>query len=70
MGGRIATQVAAADASLPVAGLVLLGYPSSARTAHKLRDAHLPDQVADALRQGAATRSARPASSRRFWKLA
>ena len=27
MGGRIATQVAAADTSLPVAGLVLLGYP-------------------------------------------
>jgi uncharacterized protein len=27
MGGRIATQVAAADASLPLAGLVLLGYP-------------------------------------------
>jgi uncharacterized protein len=27
MGGRIATQVAAADAALPVAGLVLLGYP-------------------------------------------
>jgi uncharacterized protein len=27
MGGRIATQIAAADAALPVAGLVLLGYP-------------------------------------------
>jgi uncharacterized protein len=27
MGGRIATQVAAADAALPIAGLVLLGYP-------------------------------------------
>jgi predicted alpha/beta-hydrolase family hydrolase len=27
MGGRIASQVAAADASLPLAGLVLLGYP-------------------------------------------
>jgi predicted alpha/beta-hydrolase family hydrolase len=27
MGGRIASQVAAADLSLPVAGLVLLGYP-------------------------------------------
>ena len=27
MGGRIATQVAAADPDLPVAGLVLLGYP-------------------------------------------
>ena len=27
MGGRIATQVAAADPQLPLAGLVLLGYP-------------------------------------------
>src|SRR3954468_13414105 len=27
MGGRIATQVAAADRALPLAGLVLLGYP-------------------------------------------
>ena len=27
MGGRIATQVAAAEPSLPLAGLVLLGYP-------------------------------------------
>jgi uncharacterized protein len=27
MGGRIATQVAAADAALPIDGLVLLGYP-------------------------------------------
>jgi len=27
MGGRIATQVAAADATLPITGLVLLGYP-------------------------------------------
>src|SRR5205807_3066861 len=27
MGGRIATQVAAADPDLPVSGLVLLGYP-------------------------------------------
>jgi len=27
MGGRIATQVAAADPNLPIAGVVLLGYP-------------------------------------------
>ena len=27
MGGRMATHVAAADAALPVSGLVLLGYP-------------------------------------------
>jgi hypothetical protein len=43
MGGRIATQVAAADASLPVAGLVLLGYPlHPPGQPSKLRDAHLP----------------------------
>ncbi len=43
MGGRIATQVAAADAALPVAGLVLLGYPlHPPGQPAKLRDAHLP----------------------------
>ena len=43
MGGRIATQVAAADADLPVAGLVLLGYPlHPPGQPQKLRDAHLP----------------------------
>src|SRR5436305_12887022 len=43
MGGRIATQVAAADAALPIAGLVLLGYPlHPPGQPHKLRDAHLP----------------------------
>ena len=42
MGGRIATQVAAADASLPVAGVVLLGYPlHPPGQPGKLRDAHL-----------------------------
>ena len=43
MGGRIATQVAAADAALPVAGLVLLGYPlhPPGRPAER-RDKHLP----------------------------
>jgi uncharacterized protein len=43
MGGRIATQVAAADAALPVAGLLLLGYPlhSPGRRAER-RDKHLP----------------------------
>jgi predicted alpha/beta-hydrolase family hydrolase len=43
MGGRIATQVAAADAALPVAGLVLLGYPlhPPGRAAER-RDKHLP----------------------------
>jgi predicted alpha/beta-hydrolase family hydrolase len=42
MGGRIATQVAAADPDLPVAGLVLLGYPlhPPGRPAQR-RDAHL-----------------------------
>jgi len=43
MGGRIATQVAAADAESPIAGLVLLGYPlHPPGQPHKRRDAHLP----------------------------
>jgi predicted alpha/beta-hydrolase family hydrolase len=44
MGGRIATHVAAADAALPLRGLVLLGYPlhPPGRPADR-RDAHLPD---------------------------
>ena len=43
MGGRIATQVAAGDAALPIAGLVLLGYPlHPPGQPGKLRDAHLP----------------------------
>ena len=43
MGGRIATQVAAADTSLPLAGLVLLGYPlHPPGQPDRLRDAHLP----------------------------
>ena len=42
MGGRIATQVAAADTSLPVAGLVLLGYPlHPPGQPDRLRDGHL-----------------------------
>jgi predicted alpha/beta-hydrolase family hydrolase len=43
MGGRIASQVAAADATLPVAGLVLLGYPlhPPGRPLQR-RDKHLP----------------------------
>jgi predicted alpha/beta-hydrolase family hydrolase len=42
MGGRIATQVAAADSSLPVAGLVLLGYPlHPPGQPDRLRDGHL-----------------------------
>jgi predicted alpha/beta-hydrolase family hydrolase len=42
MGGRIATQVAAIDATLPITGLVLLGYPlHPPGQPHKLRDAHL-----------------------------
>jgi predicted alpha/beta-hydrolase family hydrolase len=43
MGGRIATQVAAAHHELPIAGLVLLGYPlhPPGRPEHR-RDAHLP----------------------------
>jgi len=43
MGGRIGTQVVAADGRLPVAGLVLLGYPlhPPGRPGER-RDAHLP----------------------------
>jgi uncharacterized protein len=43
MGGRIATQVAAADPALLLAGLVLLGYPlhPPGRPAQR-RDQHLP----------------------------
>ena len=43
MGGRIATEIAAADTDLPVSGLVLLGYPlhPPGRPA-VLRAAHLP----------------------------
>ena len=43
MGGRIATQVAAADPGLPLAGLVLLGYPlHPPGKAAERRDKHLP----------------------------
>ncbi len=43
MGGRIATQIAAADREMPVVGLVLLGYPlhPPGRPAER-RDKHLP----------------------------
>jgi predicted alpha/beta-hydrolase family hydrolase len=43
MGGRIATQVAAADTTRPIDGLVLLGYPlhPPGRPGAR-RDAHLP----------------------------
>jgi predicted alpha/beta-hydrolase family hydrolase len=44
MGGRIATQVAAADATLPLDGLVLLGYPlHPPGKPDQRRDKHLPD---------------------------
>ena len=43
MGGRMATQLAAADPSVPIAGLVLLGYPfHPPGKPEKRRDAHLP----------------------------
>ena len=43
MGGRIATQVAAADPAVPVAGLVLLGYPlHPPGKPEQRRDKHLP----------------------------
>ena len=42
MGGRIATQVAAADAGIAIAGLILLGYPlHPPGQPERLRDAHL-----------------------------
>lgn len=44
MGGRIATHVAAADQALPVAGLVLLGYPlHPPGKPTERRDGHLGD---------------------------
>jgi predicted alpha/beta-hydrolase family hydrolase len=44
MGGRIATHVAAANPAIPVAGLVLLGYPlHPPGRPTELRDAHLVD---------------------------
>ncbi len=43
MGGRIATQLAAADRGLPIGGLVLLGYPlHPPERPDQRRDAHLP----------------------------
>jgi predicted alpha/beta-hydrolase family hydrolase len=43
MGGRVATQVAAADSSLPIGGLVLLGYPlHPPGKPDQKRDKHLP----------------------------
>lgn len=43
MGGRIATQLAAAKPALPIAGLVLLGYPlHPPGKPDQLRDRHLP----------------------------
>jgi predicted alpha/beta-hydrolase family hydrolase len=43
MGGRIATQVAAADPGRAIAGLVLLGYPlHPPGRPEQRRDAHLP----------------------------
>ncbi len=43
MGGRMATQLAASDQRLPIAGLVLLGYPfHPPGKPEKRRDAHLP----------------------------
>ena len=43
MGGRIATQTAAAEPTLPVIGIVLLGYPlHPPGRLDQLRDKHLP----------------------------
>ncbi len=46
MGGRAATHVAADDRTLPLTGIVLLGYPlHPPGRPDQLRDAHLPDVV-------------------------
>ena len=43
MGGRIATQVAASDSALPLAGVILLGYPlHPPGRPDQRRDKHLP----------------------------
>jgi predicted alpha/beta-hydrolase family hydrolase len=43
MGGRMATHIAAADPTLPIAGLVLFGYPlHPPGKPQQRRDAHLP----------------------------
>jgi predicted alpha/beta-hydrolase family hydrolase len=43
MGGRVATHVVADDQDLPIAGVVLLGYPlHPPGRPHERRDAHLP----------------------------
>ena len=43
MGGRIATHLAASDTSLPIHGVVLLGYPlHPPGRPEQRRDAHLP----------------------------
>jgi predicted alpha/beta-hydrolase family hydrolase len=50
MGGRIASQVAAASGEVPVAGLVFLGYPlHPPGKPHQRRDAHLPSVSAPML---------------------
>jgi predicted alpha/beta-hydrolase family hydrolase len=44
MGGRIATHLAAAEPQLPLAGVVLLGYPlHPPGKPHERRDEHLPE---------------------------
>ena len=59
MGGRIATQVAAADAALSLTGLVLLGYP--------LHPPGRPDQRRDRAPAGGQTPDAlRPGQPRHF----
>jgi predicted alpha/beta-hydrolase family hydrolase len=56
MGGRIATQVAAADSALPIVGLVLLGYPlHPPGTSHRApRQTPAGSWPADAVRAGSA----------------
>jgi len=67
MGGRIATEIAAADKHLPVSGLVLLGYPLHPPAGRPTGAPHTcPASTARcSSSRAAATASARPPSSAR-----
>ncbi len=69
MGGRMATQVAAGDAALPLAGLVLLGYPApstrrSRRNGTRQAPARNPSARCCSFRANATPSAHRPNSRR------
>jgi uncharacterized protein len=65
MGGRIATQVAAANQQLPIAGLVLLGYPlHPPGRPEQRRDKHLPSCRRSSRRSRRWTRGRKSTSSK------